>query len=128
MKKKLLTLIFAIIAMFAFSLSAMAEETQADLYNNEKIQDIVISITYEHNDLTFCVISPSGQVYTKDTVADNVSVSAGEKATIIAIKQAEAGQWKIKYDKGSNESFKVSVGTLDSQFMIQNFTKGQIVL
>ncbi len=127
MKKKIFTILILVIAMLAMTFGAYAEEQQADFYYNDKVQDIAINITYEVNDLTFTVISPTGEKITKDTETDDVAVSFGSTVTMILINDAAAGQWSIQFDKGSNETIGISAGAIATNFWITDYNVGAIV-
>lgn len=103
-----------------------AQEKEAELFTLESARDVTVTITYEKNDISFELISPTGQVITGDTDTDNITVFSGNTSTMIFIGQAEPGTWKIKYDKGSNESIGVSADVQDSSFFITKYDVGAV--
>lgn len=126
LKKYTSVFLISIITVMSLLMTVSGAETEADLFNNDTTQDIAVFIQYEHNDISFKLISPSGSEITKDTDTENITVFSGSSSTIIFIGNAEAGQWKIKYDKGSNESITIHAGIQDSSFWITSFNKGDI--
>lgn len=125
--RNILVSVFAVfISLVVFNINIPAAETEANLFNNPKKQDIAVSIEYEKDDITFKLISPSGNEITADTDTDTVTVFKGAKTTIIFLGDAESGQWKIKYDKGSNEKITINASIQDSSFWIDSFVTGPI--
>lgn len=120
-KKYISALFILLMTVLSSFVTAFAEETEADLFNNNTPQDIAVFIEYEHNDISFKLISPSGVEITKDTDTENITVFSGSKSTVIFLGSAETGQWKIKYDKGSNENINISASVQDSSFWITSF-------
>lgn len=118
--------IAGILIAFAATQPVFAEEKEQTLFTLQKEQDISITITYEYDDVSLEVLSPSGQIITKGTETDTITVLSGQTATIIFISQAEAGTWKLRYDKGSNEKITVSADVQDNNFFITEFNMGAI--
>lgn len=106
--------------------TVLAEESTADLFNYDKAQDVAVIIEYEHNDISFTITSPAGQKIDKNTDTDNITVFAGSTSTTVFIGGAEAGQWTITYDKGSNDHLTVRSVVQNSDFWITSFNTGTL--
>ncbi len=107
-------------SLFLVNINAKAEITEKDLFNNDKVQDITISITYENDDVTVTFVAPNGTVYDPLKPNSKMSVFKSKKAMLIAIDDAQAGLWKIRYDKGSNPELGVKVDYVDSPMWIKD--------
>ncbi len=114
-------IICAILLIPDMLLTALAEESTAELFNYDKEQDVAVIIEYEHNDISFTITSPSGEKIDKNTDTDNITVFAGSSSTTIFIGGAQAGQWSITYDKGSNDHLTVRSVVQNSDFWITAF-------
>lgn len=119
-------IICAILLIPEMIFTVFAEESTADLFNYDKAQDVAVIIEYDHNDITFTITSPSGQNIDKNTDTDNITVFAGSTSTTVFIGGAEAGQWTITYDKGSNDHLTVRSVVQNSDFWITSFNTGTL--
>jgi len=124
--KRLLWVLILVGCILIPKVSVYAEEKEMDLINVESPKDLTIKISYEKNDATWSLITPSGAVINKDTDTDNITVYEGENATYVFIGTPEVGQWKIRYDKGSNEKLKVSTNYKSDDIWITAFSKGEL--
>lgn len=119
-------IICAILLISEMIFTAFADESTANLFNYDKAQDVAVIIEYEHNDISFTITSPSGQKIDKNTDTDNITVFAGSTSTTVFIGGAEAGQWTITYDKGSNDHLTVRSVVQNSDFWITSFNMGSL--
>lgn len=106
--------------------TAFADESTSDLFNYGEVHDVAVIIEYEHNDISFTITSPSGQKIDKNTDTDNITVFAGSSSTTVFIGGAEAGQWTITYDKGSNDHLTVRSVIQNTDFWITAFNTGTL--
>ena len=114
-----LALIVAVILLLPDMIfTAFADESTSDLFNYDEVHDVAVLIEYEHNDISFTITSPSGQKIDKNTDTDNITVFAGSTSTTVFIGGAEAGQWTITYDKGSNDHLTVRNVIQNTDFWI----------
>ncbi|MDD6102197.1 MAG: zinc-ribbon domain-containing protein [Clostridiales bacterium] len=101
---KKISKIFACILILFIMLTgcvAFAENSEADIQYNDKQQTFVVAVTFEKNDFKVSFITPDGR--TIDENDGSISLFKGEKVYMYTITNAAEGQWKISYDKGSNE-------------------------
>ena len=126
LRKNLLTFILCFCCMLSVSQTAHAEVKEEVLFTLREPQDIVVTIAYGVNDVSFALVSPSGFEVTKETDTETITVFTGSTSTIVFMGQAEAGEWKIRYDKGSNESISVSADVQDTSFFITDFRMGTV--
>lgn len=127
MKKSINILSFAfamiISCMILFGNTVYAEISEGGLYNNPKKQDIVIMIGYENDDFKLYFKDPSGnRVALNDS---NVSFEKLDNVMFVYVKDAAAGQWNVVYDKGTNESLKMSVAPANQSLKIKSFDIGK---
>lgn len=127
LQKTFLVLILCIWCILSVGNTAYAEVKESTLFMVTQPQDIVVTITYEVDDISFTLISPSGQMITKETDEENITVFPGTTATLIFLGQAEMGEWKIQYDKGSNESIHISADIQDTSFFISEYQPGKLI-
>lgn len=107
-------------SLFLVNTSAKAEMTEADLVNLPEADDITIAVTYDINDVKVTFISPEGKVYDPLNPGDDMVVFKSDKAMYIAIAGAKEGQWKIRYDKGSNPEIGVKVDSVEEPIWVKN--------
>lgn len=130
-QKKHLSIVLALIVSvilltYGMTFTALADESTSDLFNYDKVQDVAVIIEYEHDDISFTITSPSGAKIDKNTDTDNITVFEGSTSTTVFIGGAEAGQWTITYDKGTNDHLTVRSVVQNTSFWITSFTTGTI--
>lgn len=129
--KKHLSIVLALIVSVILlipemAFTVLADESTSDLFNYDKVQDVAVIIEYEHDDISFTITSPSGQKIDKNTDTDNITVFKGSTSTTVFIGGAEAGQWTITYDKGSNDHLTVRSVVQNTEFWIKTFNVGAL--
>lgn len=122
MKSRFLLLFLLMAVMIAGT--AGAESSEADLYYNDTTQSILISVLYENDDVDISFIDPEGNTVSLDS--DSVVYSSGETSMFVIIRNAAEGQWKIRYDKGSNEYIEYYVQAYEDPMWITSLELGDI--
>lgn len=106
MFRQLLKIILtAVMCVTAFTVTAYAQ--RAELVDLKDRQDIVVVISYDTEEPTVKITSPSGKTYSKD--GDYSQADRGNNALYLYIKDAETGVWYIDYDKKGNSSVTAEV-------------------
>ena len=103
------------------SSKVFAKKVEKDLFTNDTKKDIMITVTWEKNDASFVFIDPSGKVIDPNIATKKVSSIISDTGMNVLIKNAAKGQWKWKYDKGSNDSLNVSISDYKEPVWIQSF-------
>lgn len=125
MKRKfMLSAILIVLAAVLLAGTAGAESSEADLYYNDTTQSIMISVFYENDDVEISFIDPDGNTVSLDS--ESVVCSSDETSMFVIIRDAAEGQWKIRYDKGSNEYIEYSVQAYESPMWITSLELGEI--
>lgn len=117
-----------LISMLAVLISLMisyATASEADIIYISEPQTFMVSVLYENDDVTINLIDPEGNKVSLDS--ENVEKFETEGSLLIVVKDAAEGQWKIEYDKGSNESIQVSAQLYEEpiwidSLVVQNIT------
>ena len=108
---------------YAFCLTSHAEQKERDVYYvDTEGENFMISIVYDNNDVSFSLKDPEDNVISLGTA--NVSYIQDSGATLILVENAKQGQWKLIYDKGSNEAVEVAAYQYDSPFTVDSVTVG----
>lgn len=107
-------------SLFLVNTTAKAEMTEADLVNLPEADDITIAVTFDVNDVKVLFVSPEGKIYDPLNPGDDMTVFSSEKAIYIAIEGAKEGQWKIRYDKGSNSEIGVTVDSVEEPMWVRD--------
>ena len=107
-------------SLFLVNTEAKAEMTEADLVYLSEADDLAIAVTFEKNDVKVSFISPEGKVYDTSKPGDDMVVFSSEKAMYVAIAGAKEGQWKIRYDKGSNPEIGVTVDLVEEPIWVKD--------
>lgn len=115
--------ILSVMLTLLLGFTAYAEEKEDWLYNNPKQQDIVVVVGYEKDDVKISFKDPEDRPVSL-TSANVKYDKLDDNTMFILIKNAAAGNWKLVYDKGSNESIKASAYPAESSMKIKNFRTG----
>lgn len=118
--KLLLTAFVFLCSLFLVNISAKAEMTEADMVYLSEPEDITIAVTFDVNDVKVAFVSPEGKVYDTSKPGDDMVVFTSDKAIYVAIAGAKEGQWKIRYDKGSNSEISVAVDTIEEPIWVKD--------
>lgn len=118
--KIVLTAFVFLCSLFLVNTNAKAEMTEADLVNLPEADDITIAVTFDVNDVKVMFVSPEGKIYDPLKPGDDMVVFSSEKAIYVAIEGAKEGQWKIRYDKGSNSEIGVTVDSVEEPIWVRN--------
>ena len=120
MKKLRFLILTFLLFLLLLPCVAAAEETEADLYYNSDKHTIIVYVTYENDDVKLSFKDPEDNTVSLDSAnVEHVSFDGG---MIITIKDAAEGQWKLVYDKGSNESIKVDAKRYENPILITELT------
>lgn len=119
--KSTISIIFCWLVFAACINTVIADGTVADLCYLDSPTSIIVSIEWEKNDVDFTIISPRGREISKDSREGDIAMVSFEKTILVLIKNAEAGQWKLRYDKGSNDHISVSVDEYEEGIWITEF-------
>lgn len=97
-------IIFATLCVFSFA----AEET-ANIFNLTEKSHMMVTVEYTKSAPNIKFVSPGGTEYGSEAFANGTIIKeTGDSALTFRIRNAEAGQWKIVYDKGSNPKLNIT--------------------
>lgn len=124
--KRIIAIVLTLLLVGSFAITVSAATQEEDLIHLKKKKDIVIWVKWDVAQPEVVFISPSGQEYDPTATAENTDTIFSEKNMYYVIREAEAGQWKIRYDKGKNSTLEVSVHDYMAGIHVESFTIGQI--
>lgn len=123
MKKRLFKIIICCLIVFAnFNLIAFAESKTADFVVQERNEDLQVLFTFDKEVVDIEFISPNGKVLSKS----DVIYESGDLWASYRIVDAEVGQWKVRYDKKSNEFINYSIADNNQGLWAQYFNLNEI--
>ncbi len=127
MGKRLSRVLVCIYIIISFaSLNTYAKADTKDLFYLDSERSIVFTIEWDTEEPDVELISPDGTFYDIKKEHKNTGIVKGDGYIFYLIKNAKAGQWKVKYDKKSNEEVTVSVDEYDTGLWIKDFKAGKI--
>lgn len=125
MKKAVLFLI--ILAGFLIQPTASSAVTiPGDFEYIDAQKDIIIHVVWETEQPDLLFIAPDGTEYDPALEQEGTMTVIGESQLFYVIYNAPKGQWKIKYDKKSNETIQIGVDDYDQNFFISSFMIGEM--
>ncbi len=125
MKKILLLIITLSLLSFPF-ITASAEVLEGDLDYLTSVQDTVFWISWDVSTPDIELIAPNGTIYDPTANYSNASTIINENSIYFILKNAPAGQWKVRYDKGDNTKLDISMHKYQSPIYIQSFTIDEV--
>lgn len=125
--KRIISIVLALLLIGSMAITASAATQEEDLIYLKKEKDIVIWVKWDVEQPKVVFISPEDEEYDPTIAADNTETIFSENNMYYVIRGAEAGQWKIRYDKGKNNTLEVSVHDYMAGIYVEYFTIDQIV-
>lgn len=125
--KRMISIVLALLLIGSMAITASAATQEEDLIYLKKSKDIVIWVKWDVEQPKVVFISPDDEEYDPTTTAENTETIFSENNMYYVIREAEAGQWKIRYDKGKNNTLEVSVHDYMAGIYVEYFTIDQIV-
>lgn len=119
-----LTALCLIIPLMAAPFPAFADEVETPLFSLDAPKSIVFTIEWDTEEPSFALIAPNGRTINAATAGDDVAVVKLNNAYMILIRDAAAGSWRLRYDKGANESIDVMVDEYMEGFWITEYDVG----
>ena len=105
--------IISFICFLLFSISntglvnARAEVKQVTITRLSETKDLVVSFSFDIENVDITFISPSGNRLSKDS--SQVEMADGELWATYRVKNAEPGEWKVEYDLQFNHGIEYSI-------------------
>ncbi|MBR1453823.1 MAG: hypothetical protein IJ593_04180, partial [Lachnospiraceae bacterium] len=115
-------IICSIIMAMSFNMNVFAEVKTADFVLQEKKGDLQVLFTFDKEVVDIEFISPSGKTFNKS----NALYENGDLWSSYRIVDAEIGQWKVSYDKKTNEYIDYSIADNNQGLWAQYFTINSI--
>lgn len=128
MRKHKYAKIYAILMIVSLLLTftnimAYAEEQETEFMTLGNQANIIINIKYDTEIPIISFIAPDGTIYKEgDTPTDKMLVEYGDNRIYYQIPNAQAGTWKIKYDKLSNTTLDIDAVEYANSITIDDFT------
>lgn len=120
--KKILSVIISIITVALMTTNVYAAPQEENIINLEQSKSIVFWVQWDAEKPEITFIAPDGTEYNPDVTRQDTVTVVNEADIFYTIMNAQAGQWRIRYDKGKNKTIDVSVHDYIPGISIQNFT------
>lgn len=120
--KKIVLLIISIFTVAMLTIHVYAAPKTDDVIKLEQPKSIVFWVEWDVEKPSVVFIAPDGTEYNPDVTRQDTVTVTNEDDLFYTIMNAQAGQWRIRYDKGKNKSIDVSVHDYNQGITIQNFT------
>lgn len=125
MKRFILSLMILSV-LVSMALPVFALEQEADWEYIDEQKDIIIGVSWDVEQPYVVFIAPNGTVYDPTAQMEGTTASVGTSALYYTIENAPAGQWKIRYDKGSNTELEVSLYNYAAALYVEYLTLGEL--
>ena len=122
MRRLIKTVLIIFVIFLGLSFNVYAESKITDFVFQEKNEDLQVLFTFDKEIVDIEFISPSGKVFNKsNTIYEYDNFWASYR-----IVDAEVGQWKVKYDKKSNEAINYSIADNNQGLWAEYFNINEI--
>lgn len=121
---KILSIVFVLVLAFScFAITVQGASQTTDLFTLDSVKNMGISVTYDVTPPTVEFVAPNGEIYGADAIAaGKMTKTDSGKALYFRIPNAQAGSWKITYDKKNNSVCEVKYGPYATGLTIENFS------
>ncbi len=124
--KRMISVLLVLLLLSAIAMTVGAAPQEEDLIYLDKKKDIVIWVKWDVEQPSVLFLSPDNKEYDPTVAAENTETIFSDKNMYYVIREAEAGQWRIRFDKGKNNTLEVSVHDYMAGIYVEYFTVGQI--
>ena len=122
MRRLIKSVLIIFVIFLGLSFNVYAESKITDFVFQEKNEDLQVLFTFDKEIVDIEFISPSGKVFNKsNTIYEYDNFWASYR-----IVDAEVGQWKVKYDKKSNEAINYSIADNNQGLWAEYFNINEI--
>lgn len=97
-----------------------AEEKEAHFARLEAGQEFIVCIEWETVRPAVRFVSPSGGVYDTATETEDTRISVGDTMLYYYIMDAEAGNWRVIYDKYDDQDIYITLETTTAPFVVRD--------
>lgn len=124
--KRIILVLLALTVLSGLALSVSAESTETWLIHLDNTKDIVITVTWETEQPSIVFIAPDRTEFDPTAEKAGTAVMISGKTMYYLIEQASAGQWLVRYDKGTNEKLDISVADYKTGPVVKSFALGTL--
>lgn len=100
--------------------SARAEEKEERFARLEAGQEFIVCIEWETVRPAVKFVSPSGVVYDTAAETEDTRISVGDTMLYYYIMDAEAGNWRVIYDKYDNPNIYITLESTSAPFVVRD--------
>ena len=126
MKKRLILLLLSLCLMLGVAVPALAATEEADWEFIDTQKDLVIWVSWDVEQPEVVFIAPDGTVYDPAVSTDSTTTSVSTSTLYYTIKNAPAGQWRVRYDKKGNETLEIALQDYTPPLYIESLTLGSV--
>lgn len=116
-------IILCVLISMAVPAAAAMEEGLWEYIETE--QDLVIWVSWDVEQPTVVFIAPDGTEYDPTQESDSTTAFVSTSTLYYSIKNAPAGQWRMRYDKLSNTELEIELQSAVSPLRIDSFSMGE---
>jgi len=126
--KKILAFILLCATLMTANFAVFAEVQEKDTFYLNEQKDIVIAISWDQAKPAIVFIDPEGIEYNPDQSAEGTMTAENTttKTIYYIVQGAAQGQWRVRYDKGTNSRIDIELHEYKKGLFIENFTLGTI--
>lgn len=124
---KRLSILFLILVLAAtLAVPALAAVEEQELVTLDTQKDVVFWISWDKETPDIVFLAPNGREYDPAAEANDTTTILNGTDLYYVILNAPAGQWRVRFDKRSNQKLDISVHDYNPGLTIETFTVGQV--
>ena len=124
--KKTIQLLLALALVLSLAVPVLADEQEMDLTYLEVTKDVVFWVTWDVEMPQIIFIAPDGTEFDPMQTVENTETIYSETEMYYVVLGAQAGQWRVRYDKLTNTNVEVVVMDYSIGLRIESFTQEEI--
>ena len=122
---KIFSVALALLLMLPM-MTVFAEQQEADSVLLEQSRDVVFWVKWDVHTPDIVFLAPDGTVYDPTAQRSDTETMMDTNSMYYIVHKAQAGQWRVRYDKGTNTKLDVSVHDYSGSIHVETFNVGQV--
>lgn len=124
--KRIFTILIAFIIFIIPAVPSYAAMVEDKLDNIDTQKDVVFWVSWDTEEPQVVFIAPDGSIYDPKVQSQQTTTVMADKSLYYVVYSAQAGSWRVKYDKGKNKQIDISIHDYNPGISIQSFVLGNI--
>ncbi len=124
--KRIISFATILLLCLSWAFPAYAAPAESDLVYLDKAKSVVFWVSWDKHRPDVVFLAPDGTEYDPRVTAEDTAVVESATDLYYIIQNAQAGQWRVRLDKGSNTKVDISVHDYMQGIVVEKFETGAV--